>query len=96
MLQALREAAFGKQTLLRQIPDVVFERDFETPRFTLNLARKTCAWGRELAEEAGAPMELAAMRSRVQEEGVRRGWGDWDNLSTFMLAEERAGVEMRT
>ena len=95
MLQALRDAAFGKQTLLRQIPQVVFARDFQTPRFTLNLARKDLRLGQELAEEVGAPMEMAAMALRVQEEGVRRGWGDWDNLSTFMLAEERAGVEMR-
>ena len=95
MLQALRDAAFGKQTLLRQIPQVVFARDFQTPRFTLNLARKDLRLGQELAEEVGAPMEMAAMALRVQEEGVRRGWGEWDNLSTFMLAEERAGVEMR-
>ncbi len=95
MLQALRDAAFGKQTLLRQIPQVVFARDFQTPRFTLNLARKDLRLGQELAEEVGAPMEMAAMALRVQEEGVRRGWGDWDNLATFMLAEERAGVEMR-
>lgn len=96
MLQALRDAAFGKQTLLRQIPSVVFRGDFQTPRFTLNLARKDLRLGQELAEEVGAPMELAAMALRVQEEAVRRGWGDWDNLSTFLLAEERAGVEMRT
>lgn len=95
MLQALRDAAFGKQTLLRQIPQVVFVRDFQTPRFTLNLARKDLRLGQELAEEVGAPMEMAAMALRVQEEGIRRGWGDWDNLATFMLAEERAGVEMR-
>ena len=95
MLQALRDAAFGKQTLLRQIPQVVFARDFQTPRFTLNLARKDLRLGQELAEEVGAPMDMAAMALRVQEEGVRRGWGEWDNLSTFMLAEERAGVEMR-
>ena len=95
MLQVLRDAAFGKQTLLAQIPDVVFKGDFETPRFTLALAHKDVALGQELAQEMGAPMELAAMAMRVQEEGIRRGWGGYDNLATFMLAEERAGVEVR-
>ena len=95
MLQVLRDAAFGKQTLLNQIPDVVFERDFETPRFTLNLAHKDVRLGQELAQEMGAPMELAAMAMRVQEEGIDRGWGGYDNLATFMLAEERAGIEVR-
>ncbi len=95
MLEALRAAAFGKQTLLNQLPDVVFKGDFATPRFTLGLAHKDVRLGQELAEEMGAPMELAAMAMRVQEEGIRRGWEGYDNLATFMLAEERAGVEIR-
>ncbi len=95
MLQVLRDAAFGKQTLLNQLPGVVFKGDFATPRFTLSLAHKDVSLGQQLAEEMGAPMELAAMAMRVQEEGIRRGWGGYDNLATFMLAEERAGVEIR-
>ena len=95
MLQVLRDAAFGKQTLLNQLPEVVFKGDFETPRFTLSLAHKDVSLGQELAQEMGAPMELAAMAMRVQEEGISRGWGGYDNLATFMLAEERAGVEVR-
>ena len=31
----------------------------------------------------------------VIEEGMSRGWEAKDNLSTFMLAEERAGIEVR-
>ena len=95
MLQVLRDAAFGKQTLLAQLPEVVFKGDFATPRFTLGLAHKDVSLGQELAQEMGAPMELAAMAMAVQEEGIRRGWGGYDNLATFMLAEERAGVEVR-
>ena len=95
MLQVLRDAAFGKQTLLNQLPEVVFKGDFSTPRFTLSLAHKDVSLGQELAQEMGAPMELAAMAMRVQEEGISRGWGGYDNLATFMLAEERAGVEVR-
>ncbi len=95
MLQVLRDAAFGKQTLLNQLPEVVFKGDFSTPRFTLSLAHKDVSLGQELAQEMGAPMELAAMAMQVQEEGIRRGWGGYDNLATFMLAEERAGVEVR-
>ena len=95
MLQVLRDAAFGKQTLLAQIPDVVFARDFETPRFTLDLAHKDVSLGLELAQEMDAPMDLAALAAQVQREGIRRGWGGCDNLATFQLAEERAGVEVR-
>lgn len=95
MLQVLRDAAFGKQTLLAQIPGVVFERDFATPRFTLDLAHKDVSLGLDLAREMGAPMDLAALAAQVQQEGIRRGWGGWDNLATFQLAEERAGVEVR-
>ncbi len=95
MLQVLRDAAFGKQTLLNQLPEVVFKGDFSTPRFTLSLAHKDVSLGQELAQEMGAPMELAAMAMQVQEEGISRGWGGYDNLATFMLAEERAGVEVR-
>ena len=95
MLQVLWDAAFGKQTLLKQIPGTVFTGDFETPRFSLRLAHKDVSLGQDLAQEMGAPMELAAIAKRVMEEGISRGWGEWDNLATFMLAEERAGIEVR-
>ena len=55
MLQVLWDAAFGKQTLLKQIPGTVFTGDFETPRFSLRLAHKDMSLGQDLAQEMGAP-----------------------------------------
>ena len=47
MLQVLWDAAFGKQTLLKQIPGTVFTGDFETPRFSLRLAHKDVSLGQD-------------------------------------------------
>ena len=49
----------------------------------------------ELAEETGVPMAMAALAEAEIRRGIERGWGERDNLVTFLLAEERAGVEVR-
>ena len=96
MLKVLREAAFGKQVLLtHHIPELVFKGDFDNVRFALGLSHKDVSLALELAEEMDAPLEMAEKAKLVIEEGMSRGWGAKDNLSTFMLAEERAGIEVR-
>ncbi len=96
MLEVLRNAAFGKQLLLsHHIPEMVFAGDFDNPRFTLALSHKDVSLALELAEERGVPMAMAALAEAEIRRGMERGWGERDNLVTFLLAEERAGVEVR-
>ena len=49
----------------------------------------------ELAKDVGAPLALAAMAVEEIQRGIVRGWADRDNLVTYLLAEERAGVQIR-
>lgn len=96
MLEVLREASFGQQLILkRHIPDLVFTGDFDHPRFNLALSHKDVSLALELAHDMDAPMPHAEMADRTILEGIERGWGARDNLVTFLLAEERAGVEVR-
>ena len=96
MLKVLREAAFGKQVLLtHHIPELVFKGDFDNVRFALGLSHKDVSLALELADEMDAPLSMAKSARVVIEEGLSRGWAGKDNLATFMLAEERAGVEIR-
>ena len=96
MLSVLRDASFGKQLVLTEhIPEVVFKGDFDHPRFSLGLSHKDVSLALALAKEMSVPMSMAEMADEEIVRGIDRGWADRDNLVTFLLAEERAGVEVR-
>ena len=96
MLEVLRDASFGKQLVLTDhIPDLVLKGDFDHPRFSLGLSHKDVSLALQLAHELGAPMPMAEMADEEIVRGIDRGWADRDNLVTFLLAEERAGVLIR-
>ncbi|MEX2598849.1 MAG: NAD(P)-dependent oxidoreductase, partial [Dehalococcoidia bacterium] len=96
MLEALRGGAFGKQLILTShIPELVLKGDFDHPRFSLGLAHKDVSLALELAEELGVPMGMAALADEELVRGIERGWAHRDNSVTYLLAEERAGVEVR-
>ena len=96
MLNVLRDASFGKQLVLTDhIPDLVLKGDFDHPRFSLGLSHKDVSLALELAHELNVPMSMAEMADEEIVRGIDRGWADRDNLVTFLLAEERAGVEVR-
>ena len=97
MLDILKNASFGKQLMLTtHIPDLVFKGDFDHPRFSLGLANKDVTLALELADETDAPMPLVVMAHEVIGEAMARGWADRDSVVTFLLAEERTGVKIRT
>ena len=97
MLNVLREASFGKQLVLSDhIPDLVFKGDFDHPRFSLALSDKDVSLALDLAKEMAVPMAMAEMAHQEIVRGIERGWANRDNLVTFLLAEERAGVEVRS
>ena len=97
MLNVLRDASFGKQLVLTShIPDLVLKGDFDHPRFSLGLSHKDVSLALELAREVDVPMGMAEMADDEIQRGINRGWANRDNLVTFLLAEERAGVEIRT
>ena len=96
MLDVLRDASFGKQLVLTDhIPDLVLKGDFDHPRFSLALSHKDVSLALQLAKDLDVPMAMAEMADEEIVRGIDRGWGDRDNLVTFLLAEERAGVEVR-
>lgn len=97
MLNVLCEASFGKQLVLTDhIPDLVLKGDFDHPRFSLGLSHKDVSLALELARELNVPMGMAEMADEEIQRGIDRGWAGRDNLVTFLLAEERAGVSVRS
>jgi 3-hydroxyisobutyrate dehydrogenase-like beta-hydroxyacid dehydrogenase len=96
LLEAVRGAAFGQGLLINhRLPDVVFQGDFDNPRFALALLRKDVGLATELGRELGVPMALAALTEQELIAAVTRGWGARDAAATFLLQEERAGVTVR-
>jgi 3-hydroxyisobutyrate dehydrogenase len=96
MLDVLRDASFGKQLVLSDhIPDLVLKGDYDHPRFSLGLSHKDVSLALALADELGVPLTMAQMADEEIVRGIDRGWAGRDNLVTFLLAEERAGVVIR-
>ena len=61
----------------------------------MKLARKDVALATALAREVDVPMPFAALTEQMLVEAVARGWGEHDYGKTFLLQEERAGVQVR-
>jgi 3-hydroxyisobutyrate dehydrogenase len=96
-LEVLRGGAYGKQIGLKStLPDVIFKGDFDTARFALALARKDIGLATELAREYNVPMPLSNVAEQNMIEAMNRGWGRKDTAASFLLQEERAGVEVRS
>jgi 3-hydroxyisobutyrate dehydrogenase len=97
LLEVVRGSAYGQGYMLSyRLPEVVFKRDFDTPRFALALARKDVGLATELAREYNVPMAIAAIVEQEMMEALVRGWGDKDSTAPFMLQEERAGVKLES
>ena len=96
LLEAVQGSAFGQGLLLTHyLPEMVFKGSFEPVRFAMKLARKDVALATALARECDVPMPFAALTEQMLVEAVARGWGDEDYGKTFLLQEERAGVQVR-
>jgi 3-hydroxyisobutyrate dehydrogenase len=96
-LEVLRGGAYGRMMALRSgLPEVVFKGDFDNPRFALALARKDVGLATDLAREFNVPMPLSNVAEQNMIEAMNRGWGGKDSTASFLLQEERAGVEVRS
>ena len=96
LLEAVQGSAFGQGLLLSHyLPEMVFKGSFEPVRFAMKLARKDVALATALARELDVPMAMAALTEQLLVEAMARGWGDEDYGKTFLLQEERAGVQVR-
>jgi 3-hydroxyisobutyrate dehydrogenase len=97
LLEAMLGGAFGQQYALKiRLPEVIMKGDFDTPRFALALLRKDVGLATELGREYNVPMAVAATAEQLLVEALARGWGAKDSSATFMLQEERAGVQVRS
>jgi len=96
-LEVLRGGAYGRQMSLKSsLPEVIFKGDFDVPRFALALARKDIGLATDLAREYNVPMPLSNVAEQNMIEAMNRGWGGKEASASFLLQEERAGVEVRS
>jgi 3-hydroxyisobutyrate dehydrogenase len=96
MLEVLRTGSFGRQRVLASyIPKVVFTGAFDVARGSLDEAIDVTELANDLAEELDVPIALGALTLHELMTAAERGWGQWSAGSTFLLQEERAGVQLR-
>src|SRR5919201_140973 len=97
LLEATRGGSFGQLNVLKhRIPGRIFKGEFDEASFYLALMRKDVGLATEMAREFNVPMSLASLAEQALIEGIARGWEAKDSSATWLLQEERAGVEVRT
>jgi 3-hydroxyisobutyrate dehydrogenase len=98
LLEAIRGGAYGRSGggVGPNIEKNIMQAGWDTPRFTLTLARKDLGLATDLASEFGVPMPLAAVAEQALIECLNRGWGSKDMTAAWALQEDRAHVQVRT
>src|SRR5436853_7492594 len=94
LLEAIAGGSYGQLNKLKQrIPDRIFKGDFDQASFYLALMRKDVGLATEMAREFNVPMNMASLAEQALVEGLSRGWEARDSSATWLLQEERAGVQ---
>ena len=96
LLKAVQDGSFGRGRLIHHtVPNIVLKGAFDHVGFTLGLSRKDLRLALDLAREFDVPTKFAALAEQETTEAVNRGLGDHDSSSSFILQEERSGVQVR-
>ena len=86
----------GRISVLHQrIPETVFVNKFEPPKFSLSLATKDIRLATEAGRENNVPMPVANLVEQIMVQALNQGWGNQDSMSSFLLQEEAAKVQVR-
>ena len=96
-LQVLLESG-SRGMLGSRIPGLartVFKGKFDSPSFTLALFRKDIGLATGLGRQYVVPTAVADLMEQSVMQGMNKGWENKDWPITFLLQEERAGVEVR-
>ena len=98
LLEAIRGGAYGRSngSVGSSMENIILKGGWDTPRFTLALARKDLGLATDLASEFGVPMPLAAVVEQNLIECLNRGWGGKDMTAAWALQEDRAHIQVRS
>ncbi len=75
---------------------MAFQGQFDTPLFTLDLARKDIGLATDLARQNGVPMPVGNVVEQIMMQAMNRGWAEMDRTVAVRLQEEASGVELRS
>ena len=96
LLRAALHEGTGQTRLLDELlPASVFRGDWQ-PGLKMTLAEKDLRLAAELAGEAGVTITAIEALREIYRRGIERGWGDLTMYAVVRLAEEEAGVELRS
>jgi 3-hydroxyisobutyrate dehydrogenase len=73
----------------------VFPGRFDSPLFTLALARKDIGLATELGRGNNVPLPVANLVEQIMMQAMKRGWAEQDRTIAVTLQEESAVVEIR-
>ena len=79
-----------------RLAPTVFRGEFDSPSFTLALARKDIGLATELGRENNVPLPVVSLVEQIMMQAMNRGWGEKDRTVAVLLQEEAAGVQLRS
>ena len=96
VLKAVQDGSFGQGRLIHgTVPDVVMKGDFDHVGFSLALSRKDLRLALDMGREFDVPLKFAAIAEQETTEAMNKGLGDKDSSASFVVQEERSGVQFR-
>ena len=95
LFKALRSGAMGRRRTFDGLPTHFLSGDYDPAKFSLKLAHKDVTLANELGREVDVDMQFARFTLAQMTEAMERGWSDKDSRIAMLLAQEKAGVDVR-
>jgi len=95
LFKALRSGAMGRRRTFDGLPTHFLSGDYDPAKFSLKLAHKDVTLANELGREVDVDMQFAQFTLAQMTEAMERGWSDKDSRIAMLLAQEKAGVDVR-
>lgn len=92
--RALRQGAMGRMRTFDMLAGAFLTGNYDSPSFTLDLARKDLGLARDFAEEMGLAVPMIAHTLARMDVAKERDWGARDAQSFLKLQLEEAGLEI--
>ena len=91
----MRQGAAGRRYTFDALINQWLPGKYDPADFALKLATKDVGLATALGRELGVPMRMCNLAYAEMTEAMGRGWAQRDSRVVMMLAQERAGIEVK-
>ena len=93
--EAVRQGSIGRRRTFDGLVDEFLPAKYDSPNAALRIIHKDMSIATDLGRELGVPMRISNLAFADIQEAMNRGWAERDCRSVMLLAQERAGVNIK-